>query len=299
MNAYLEQMRVTSYAKGLVILLPLFFAGSLFDTDLLFKVLLGVASFCLLSSAIYTINDMKDVSRDRNHATKSNRPLASGRISPAGAKALIIILLTASLCLNYIASSESGNYYSWIIMGAYITLNIGYSCFGWKNIPVIDIGIIASGFLLRLLYGSALTGIEISSWLALAVISISFYFSLVKRREEKVSENIDTRDSLKQYDENFLNRNMYMCLALSIVFYALWSVDATTIARLGNNMLVWTVPLIMIICMRYNLIAEMPADEKTEPLDVLLKDKLLICTVLVYLAILIAAIYGDVILDRF
>ena len=114
-------------------------------------------------------------------------------------------------------------------------LNLLYS-FGLKNVPVADIAILVSGFLLRVLYGSSITGIEISKWLYLTVIAMSFYLGLGKRRNELEKHGGEsTRKVLEAYNKNFLDKNMYMCLSLAIVFYSLWCTDPNTISLYNNN----------------------------------------------------------------
>ena len=137
-----------------------------------------------------------------------------------------------------------------------------------------------SGFLIRILYGSVITNIEVSNWLYLTVISGSFYMGLGKRRNEIKKQGDKSREVLKRYSKEFLDKNMYVCLTLSIVFYALWCVDSATIQRMGTNLMVWTVPIVMIILMKYSLDVE--GDSYGDPVDVLFKDKILLLIVALY-----------------
>ena len=146
-----------------------------------------------------------------------------------------------------------------------------------------------SGFLIRVLYGSAVTAIEVSNWLYLTVISMSFYLGLGKRRNELDTQGSKSRKVLKFYNHDFLDKNMYMCLGLTIVFYSLWCVDSTTIERYSNSNIVWTVPLVMLICMKYSLNVEGNSDG--DPVSVLLKDKILMGMVFLYVLIVLLIIY--------
>ena len=146
-----------------------------------------------------------------------------------------------------------------------------------------------SGFLIRVLYGSAVTAIEVSNWLYLTVISMSFYLGLGKRRNELDAQGSKSRKVLKFYNHDFLDKNMYMCLGLTIVFYSLWCVDSTTIERYSNSNIVWTVPLVMLICMKYSLNVEGNSDG--DPVSVLLKDKILMGMVFLYVLIVLLIIY--------
>jgi len=286
MKKYLKLMRIHHYLKNVLIFLPLIFSQNLFDGNLFKKTILGFLSFSILSSIVYVINDIQDVEKDRRHSTKCKRPIASGAVSVKSAYTLIIIISIIGVLLNYLACGL--NFKAWALVIMYIGFNFAYSM-GFKNLPIIDITILVSGFLLRVLYGSAITNIEVSKWLYLTVIAMSFYLGLGKRRNELKTEGDKTRKVLKYYNHGFLDKNMYMCLGLTIVFYSLWCVDPITIQRYSNSNIVWTVPLVMLICMKYSLNIE--GDSDGDPVSVLLKDKILIGMVLLYSVILLFIIY--------
>jgi 4-hydroxybenzoate polyprenyltransferase len=166
---------------------------------------------------------------------------------------------------------------------------LAYS-FGLKNIPIIDITILVAGFLLRILYGALVTQITISNWLYLTVIALSFYFSLGKRRNElrNISDG-ETRQVLKAYPINFLDKNMGMCLTLANVVYALWSMDEKTKALYNNDYLIFTVPIVLLITMKYSLVVEGESDG--DPVEVLLHDKVLLSLCVLYLAVMFLILY--------
>jgi 4-hydroxybenzoate polyprenyltransferase len=282
---YLKLIRVHHYIKNILIFLPLFFSKNLFNKELFFNNFMGFASFCFIASVVYIINDIQDIEKDRLHSKKKYRPIASGQVSIPSAWCIALLTIVLSIVCNYI--SAKNNIYSWIILALYLFTNYLYSI-KLKNVPILDITILVSGFLLRLLYGSVITNIEISKWLFLTVMSISFYLGLGKRRNELKQEN-STRKVLESYSPEFLDKNMYICLGLTIVFYALWAVDAQTITRLGTDSLIWTVPLVLIISMKYSLNVEGKSDG--DPVDVILQDKVLILMVLVYIITVFSIIY--------
>ena len=286
MKKYLKLMRIHHYLKNVLIFLPLIFSQNLFDANLFKKTILGFLSFSILSSIVYVINDIQDVEKDRRHSTKCKRPIASGAVSIKSAYTLVVVISIIGVILNYLACGF--NIKAWMLVIMYIGFNFAYSM-GFKNLPIIDITILVSGFLLRVLYGSSITYIEVSKWLYLTVISMSFYLGLGKRRNELKTEGSKTRKVLKYYNHGFLDKNMYMCLGLTIVFYSLWCVDSVTIERYSNSNIVWTVPLVMLICMKYSLNIE--GDSDGDPVSVLLKDKILIGMVLLYAIILLFIIY--------
>lgn len=286
MKNYLKLMRVHHYLKNVLIFLPLVFSQNLFDVTLLKKTILGFLSFSILSSIVYIVNDIQDVEKDRAHPTKCKRPIASGAVSVKEAYILAVVIAVLGITLNYFACGFDLLGWGFVIL--YVGLNFAYSM-GLKNLPIIDITILVSGFLIRVLYGSAVTAIEVSNWLYLTVISMSFYLGLGKRRNELVTQGSKSRKVLKFYNHDFLDKNMYMCLGLTIVFYSLWCVDSTTIARYSNSNIVWTVPLVMLICMKYSLNVEGNSDG--DPVSVLLKDKILMGMVFLYAMIVLFIIY--------
>lgn len=281
----LKTMRVHHYLKNLLIFLPLLFSGNLFQAEMLLNTMVGFIAFSLAASTIYIINDLRDVESDRLHEIKSKRPIASGAVSIGSAKVLALILVIMSLFLNYLACGTRA--LAWVIILAYICLNLMYSL-GLKNIPLLDISILVSGFLLRVIYGSAITSVIISNWLYLTVISLSFYLALGKRRNE-IKKHGNIRQVSQFYNQNFLDRNMYVCLGLTIAFYALWCVDPVTMAMHSTNNMIWTVMLVLIICMKYSLQVE--GDSQGDPVDVFLGDKALIGLAISYALIMFIIIY--------
>lgn len=265
---YFKLMRVKHYLKNVLIFVPLFFSGLFFNKN---KLLLGVAGFFAYSfvcSSVYILNDLKDINKDSKHPTKRNRPLASGRVSPKNAIVLLVTCVGVSILLSLLI----GNVYAALLLYLYFILNIAYSL-GLKNQPIIDIVILASGFVIRVFYGGLVTNITISKWLYLVVTTGSLYMGLGKRRNELKALS-GTRDVLKFYNESFLDKNMYVCVALTIVFYALWTLE------LSNPIISWTIPFFIIILLRYSLDIEGNSDG--DPIEVILKDKMLIGLTLMY-----------------
>lgn len=268
----LKLMRIKHYLKNGLIFLPLIFNSQLFEIKPLLMTFYGFISFCLISSAVYVINDIKDVEKDRMHKIKKNRPIASGAISIKEAILLFIVLTISSLCINIFIIKE---FSSILLISLYLILNIMYSL-GLKNIPIIDVVILVSGFVIRVIYGASITSIEISKWLYLTVMSGSFFMGFGKRRNEIIKQGNDSRAVLKYYTKDYLDKFMYACLVLTLMFYSLWSVDTTTTAKFGENM-IYTIPLVMIIFMKYCL--DIEGDSYGDPVDVITSDKVLMCMV--------------------
>ena len=281
----IKLMRPHHYIKNGLLFLPLVFSGNLLNKDFLIVLMIGFLAFCLSSSVIYIINDIFDVEKDKLHPKKCKRPIASGEISIKFAWVLAILLLAVVVALNYIIASN--NIGAWVLLGLYIVLNFAYSM-GLKQIPLLDIAILVSGFLIRVLYGASIINVVVSNWLYLTVIAMAFYLGLGKRRNEMARTGSDTRKVLQFYNYNFLDKNMYLANALTIIFYSLWCVDAGTIARFSNK-LIWTVPLVMLISMKYSLNIEGNSDG--DPVDVVLSDKILVVLAMIYVISILILTY--------
>lgn len=279
---YLKLMRVKHYLKNVLVALPVIFAGVALHPTNILKTLIAFITFSLTSSIIYIINDIRDVEKDRKHPVKKKRPIASGEVSIKAAVILAILLFVATIAILYFSNLLFN--YGVLVLLVYFVLNLGYS-FGLKDIPLVDITILASGFVLRALYGGLLLNIDLSNWLFLTVLSGSFYMALGKRRNELIKlEGKETRKVLKYYTKEFLDKNMYMFLSLSIVFYSLWST-----LGVDNRFFKFSSILVILILMKYSLNVEQ--DSLGDPIEVILGDKILIILAFIYAAYCFAVLY--------
>ena len=284
MKRYLKLMRIHHYIKNILVFAALACSGQFFDVEKLSSAVAAFVAFSMVSSVVYIINDIRDREKDRKHPTKCNRPIAAGTVSVKSACVLAAVLLVIAVVCNGVTFRIT----STLLLALYFALNLGYS-FGLKNIPIVDISILVAGFLIRILYGAFVTGITISNWLYLTVIALSFYFALGKRRNELKHVGGETRKVLKAYPLNFLDKNMGMCLTLANVFYALWSMDEKTRAFYENDYLIFTVPIVLLITLKYSLDVE--GDSDGDPVEVLLRDKVLLGLCVLYLAAMFAILY--------
>lgn len=285
MKKYLKLMRIRHYIKNLLVLAVLACSGQLFDTEKLVSAIIAFVSFCMISSVVYIINDIRDKEKDSKHPTKCNRPIAAGKVSVKSAWILAAVLFAIACVCNYFTFNLTSS----LLLLLYFVLNLAYS-FGIKNIPIADITILSSGYLIRLLYGAIIIDTTVSKWLCLIVIAVAFYFSLGKRRNELKQHGSDgTRTVLKSYSMDFLNKSMTMCLTLTNVFYALWSLDDATIEFYNNRYLIFTVPLVMLITLKYSMTVE--GDSDGDPVEVLLHDKILLLLCGVYAATMFFILY--------
>lgn len=289
MKDYLKLIRIKHWLKNGLVILPLFFGKEILNLNKITSVILAFLIFSMISSIIYVINDINDIENDRNHPTKKDRPLASGKISIKNAILVLILLLVISISLIIYLYNKTTNIYIILIPIIYIVLNILYSL-KLKQVPIIDVAILVSGFVLRVYYGGVSSNIEISTWLYLMVMFGSFYLGFGKRRNElKQNKENNTRKVLQFYNKEFLDKNMYVSLGLAIISYSLWCVDPLTKTNITSNYLILTIPLIMMIFQKYSLIIE--GDSDGDPIEVILNDKTLIFLLLIYIISMFVIVY--------
>ena len=285
MTRYFKLMRMRHYVKNLLVLIPLACSGQFLLPAKLLASLEAFFIFSVLSSAVYVINDIRDLEKDRFQPTKCKRPLASGEVSVRSAIILLLLLLLIVIIFSTLFCQPSAT----VLLILYFSLNSAYS-FGLKDVPLVDVAILASGFWIRIWYGAIVTGIAISNWLYLTVIALAFYCGLGKRRnEQRQLRTESTRRVLKAYPRSFLDKNMNMCLTLANVFYALWSMDETTIELYRNRPVIFTVPIVLLITMKYSMNIE--GDSNGDPVEVFFHDKVLLFLCAVYILIMFIILY--------
>lgn len=292
MKNIIRLIRPTHWIKNILVLAALFFSSRLLEPEALVISFWGLLSFCTLSSAVYVLNDLKDAPADRKHPVKCRRPIASGAVAPGTAVCVCILLVVLTVLFHVLSG---GSLPGGIILLLYLILNLLYSL-KLKHVPLVDLAILVSGFLLRVVYGGLILDQPLSSWLLLTIISGAFYLVMGKRRNELAATGekaAEVRGVLKYYNDRFLDKNMYVCLALTLMFYALWTVDDTVVARMGGNHMVWTVPLVLLIFFRYSLDVE--SGDFGDPVDVLVGDKWLIVLVLIYGLAMLGLLYSPVV----
>lgn len=267
---YLKLIRIKHWIKNILIFIPLLCSG-LINYNNVIDCIIGFFAFSFASSFIYIINDIKDIEKDKLHPTKKNRPLASGKVKKSTAIYIAIFLITLSIASNFLINNSIFNL-SLYLLFAYIIINILYS-FGLKNIAIIDIILLASGFILRVYYGASIINVEVSDWLFLTILSGSLFLGLGKRKKELITSE-KSRKVLQEYNEAFLDKFQYVTLGLMLVFYSLWVIEQDI------KYLSFTIPLIIILFMRYCLIIE--KSDEGDPTTILYQDKFLMLLSLLY-----------------
>lgn len=225
MSALLELARPKDWVKNVFVLMPVPFAladGATLDP---LSFVLGIAGFCLGNSSVYAFNDVFDLELDRNHATKCFRPVAAGRISVAQALVFSAVLLAAGLLLTNL----SGQIEATGILVAYALLNVIYSVWG-KHVPLVDVFLLSSGFILRVLLGCALLGVAASSWLLLCSSGLALFLALAKRRADlAMGLDGEHRPSLSGYNLPYLDQAIGITSAMTLMAYALYCIEAAVL----------------------------------------------------------------------
>lgn len=275
-----QLMRPHQWVKNVFILTGLVFGHAWGDASLVKAVLLAVVAFSLLSSAIYIINDIADLESDRAHPRKRHRPIAAGNVRPLTAGIVAGVLMLAALVTGYRVSPEV-----LALLLVYLVMNIGYSL-GLKHVAILDVFLIAAGFMLRILVGTLGVGIAPSHWLLLCGMMVTLFLGFAKRRAELVvaaEQGSKTRKVLLHYDEALVDVLMAITGTATIITYALYTVNPATIAVHGTEHLVYTVPFVMYGMARY--VFRLHRHRKGEdPARELATDPHLIVTVLAWAA---------------
>jgi 4-hydroxybenzoate polyprenyltransferase len=214
-RSYFKLMRPFQWLKNLLVIAPIFFAGAVFNAGLLSETVLSAFIFCLVSSAMYIVNDLFDIKQDRLHPIKKNRPLASGDVSERGAIVLLSVLSVLSVALLLVETSIVP------IIIVYVVLNLLYS-FKLKHVAVLDLICVASFYILRILAGGLSTGTYISPWIILCVFFGSLFVVVGKRYGESFLEN--RRQVLGNYSREILNFMLIVSSTLVIISYGIYSI---------------------------------------------------------------------------
>ena len=286
---YIHSLRPKHWIKNLFVFAALIFSLNLFNIVKLMASLQAFFAFCLASSFVYIINDIIDIEQDRKHPKKRNRPIASGKISIKNAIIISIICLITSVTLAYFI-----NINTLIVITVYIFVNIFYSI-KIKNVVILDVMFIALGFILRMIAGATAIEVSFSNWILLTTFCISLFLGFGKRRAEMLLANNNTQKNtrfvLKLYSVQFLDYMILSSVTLTIISYALYTIDSEVIKRFGTDKLIYTVPLAIYGIFRY-LYVIYRSDRDGDPTEVVLKDKSIISVVLLWILLVIGLIYG-------
>lgn len=268
-------VRPQQWVKNLFIFLPLFFDKHLFEPGYLLPTTIVFIAFCAISSSIYCFNDICDADADKNHLLKRERPVANGRISKHTAYAIMCVCAAISALLIAVGDFSLGGNKQIIaaIFSAYFLMNITYSI-GLKNKAIIDIFIIAAGFVLRVLAGGFATGIWLSQWIILMTFLLSVFLALAKRRDDVVrfqETGAKPRANVEKYNTPFLNAAISIVASITLVCYIMYTLSPEVTERFGSHHIYLTSVFVFAAILRYIQITFV--DEKSGcPTTILLHD---------------------------
>jgi 4-hydroxybenzoate polyprenyltransferase len=269
--ALIELSRPKHWVKNVFVFLPVPFAlASGAHLDVL-KFLCGLLSFCVAASAVYAFNDAQDAERDRAHEDKRNRPVASGRVSKPVAYAWSAGLAAGGAGLAYATHNEQ----VLLLYGLYLTVNVIYSL-GAKHVALLDVFLVSAMYVMRALLGCALVDVAPSNWMLLCSYALALFVALAKRRADVVKGlGNEHRPALQGYNESFLDQAIGISAALTIIGYALYSMEA---AVLLPNRKFAALPFVVFGVLDYLRVAHVRRGGGGSPVDMLLGSPTLLVT---------------------
>ncbi len=280
--------RPRQWVKNVFVLAALVFSKNLFDVSLLQGSLVGLGCFCLLSGAIYLFNDIFDVEGDRKHPRKSQRPIASGALSVPQAVLAGSLLLVTALWAAYGLSTSF-----FAVVSVYAAMNLAYS-YRLKRVVLVDVLIVATGFLLRALGGAFIIEVRISEWFILCIFTLALFLATVKRRQEliKLSGSAgEHRAILEEYNVGYLDQVISVLTSATIICYALYAMGVGEGGQ-GDHRppMQWTIPFVLYGILRYLYIVH-HHDGGDSPTMVIWEDRPLQIDLFLWLGVSVALLY--------
>ena len=291
MIQYLKLIRTSQWVKNIFVFAPLFFSNSLFDRAQFGTSFLAFISFCFISSSIYCLNDLHDIQVDRLHPKKCKRPIASGAISIT--EGYTIMMLCALISFGLISFVDnSKQLYLYLIIGGYWLMNFAY-CLRLKQYAIIDVAIIAIGFVLRVLAGGFATDTWVSHWLVLMTFLLTLLLALTKRYDDFIffeQTGSKPRISITGYNKAFIHEATAIVAAITMVCYIMYTMSEEVITRMGTRYLYLTSGWVLAGILRYlqNMIVY---NQSGSPTKSLIKDHFIHLCVLGWLTSFFVIIY--------
>ena len=269
---YIKLLRPLQWLKNVFVFAPIFFSTNLLKPEFFWPTLVVFASFCLISSSIYCFNDLKDAEADRQHPKKCKRPIASGKVSVMGGYTMMLLCTIGALVLIPLAHSENTHYLYAIVIG-YWLMNIAY-CLKLKQYAILDVSIIAIGFVMRVLVGGVTTDIYISHWLVMMTFLLATFLALTKRYDDyRIFEQSGTkpRISITGYNKTFINEATAIIVSVILVCYIMYTMSPEVIERFDNKYVYLTSGWVFLGVLRYlqNMIV---FNRSSSPTKLLVKD---------------------------
>ena len=291
MKHYIQLLRPLQWIKNAFVFAPAFFSTNLLKQKFFWPTLVVFTSFCLISSAIYCFNDLRDVEADRLHPKKCKRPIASGTVSIRGGYVMMLLCTIGALLLIPFAQSPNTPYL-YIIIGCYWLMNMAY-CLKLKQYAILDVTIIAIGFVMRILAGGLTTDIWISHWLVLMTFLVTLFLALSKRNDDyRIFEQtgMKPRVSITGYNKTFINEATAIIASVTMVCYIMYTMSPEVIERMGTRYVYLTSGWVLAGLLRYlqNMIVYSLSGSPTKSL---VKDHFIQICIIGWIASFFAIIY--------
>jgi 4-hydroxybenzoate polyprenyltransferase len=285
-TAVITALRPKHWVKNIFVFAPAVFGHRILNSADLLSTAAVFGLFCMLSSAIYLINDIADREKDRLHPVKRMRPIAAGSLQVGSAVVLALLLggtaLAGALWLNI--------EFAQIALG-YLVLNLAYSFF-LKNVVILDVMVVSSGFLLRVWAGAVAIGVVMSHWLVLCTALIALFLGFVKRRQEisTYTESTDQRPILSEYSLPFLDQLIAILTSTTLLAYMLYAFSPEVAEKLGTRWMGLTLPFVLYGMFRYLYLVHQRGEGES-PTSIVLKDKPLMLAVFLWGLTVLAVLY--------
>jgi ubiA prenyltransferase len=284
----LKLIRVKQWIKNAFVLAPLLFSLKFTEMGSVVQSALAFEAFCFIASAVYVMNDILDRKKDALHPKKKNRPIASGKIQPVTGGGIACLLIVAvAVCLFILGSAKTA-----MTIMIYVMLNILYS-YKLKQMVLVDVLVIAVGFILRVYAGAYAIGVPVSSFIFMTTLFLSLFLGFTKRKAELIRSGSEGREVLEKYSKEMVNQYIVISVALTIMCYALYTLEPSTIARFSTNRLIYSVIFVIYGMFRYIYILD--KDENVEdPTESLYRDKGLMGACILYV-LYVLAIFAEIV----
>ncbi|MFL7837986.1 MAG: decaprenyl-phosphate phosphoribosyltransferase [Candidatus Promineifilaceae bacterium] len=286
LTALIKSMRPRQWTKNVFVFVPLFFDNKLTDLESVLHTVEAFILLCLMSSAVYLMNDLVDIEKDRQHPIKKNRPLPAGELSPTVAAVTAVILAIGSLAAGYLLSPNLA-----LILLLYLLIQIAYS-FWLKNVVLVDVLVVASGFLLRIAAGVAVIEVErFSPWLYVFSGFLALFLVLGRRRHELVllgESGTSHRSILSEYNIDLIDRMLGIVTTGAVVAYSLYTFLAEGLP--ANHVMMLTIPFVLYAIFRWLYLIHV-RHEGGAPEEIVLRDRPLQLSVILWGIVAFIALY--------
>jgi 4-hydroxybenzoate polyprenyltransferase len=291
LKSIIQLLRPTQWSKNAFVFLPLFFSGQLFHISMLLSCLTAFAAFSLAASSIYCFNDIYDIEADKLHPKKCKRPIASGAISVKMGYFIMAFCLISSMSILYFFGGET-KYMLMAFVGFYILMNIAY-CVKLKHFVIIDVIIISTGFVLRVLVGGIAANIWLSEWIVIMTFLLALFLAFAKRRDDVIiyqKTGISARKKTKRYNLDFMNQVITVISTITIIAYLMYTLSPEVIERFKSKHIYLTAIFVLMGIIRYLQLTIVDLNSGS-PTNIFLKDRFIHCCIAGWIISFLIIIY--------